>query len=119
MSVSASDIEAFVMSLPETTKGEHGHRPGFRVRKSLVVVIENEGDVALLCVEPDERNALLIEAPKAFKEIRNKNGKLVESWITVDLAKADAALVYEVIEDAWRRFAPKRAIEALDRLRSG
>jgi len=107
------------MSLPETTKGEHGHRPGFRVRKSLLVVIENEGDVALLCVEPDERNALLTEAPNAFKEIRNKSGKLGQSWITVDLAKADAALVYEVIEETWRRLAPKRAIEALDRLRSG
>ena len=116
MPMTAADVEAFALSLPETVKGDHGHRPAFRVSKHLFAVIETDGDEALLYVDPHERETLLSEAPDALREARSGSGRLVESWIVVDLARADPDLVRELLEDAWRRFATKRAIAARDRV---
>jgi len=108
----AEDVRRFAMSLPETVEGEHGHRPAFRVGKKLFAVIEPTQREILVHVSPDDRQALIAESPDAFEEILNRRGEPVQEWITVHLACADAAQVQELLEDGWRRFAPKRAIAA-------
>lgn len=114
MGLTAAEVREFALSLPETIEGEHGARPAFRVRRNLFAVIQPGDGEVLLLVDRDERQALVAEAPDAFHEIRNNQGVVVQSWITVDLARADATLVFEVIEDGWRQHAPKRAVAALE-----
>ena len=108
----AEDVRQLAMSLPETVEGEHGHRPAFRVSKRLFAVIEPGDDEILLYVTPDDRQALIAEAPEVFEEITNKRGEPVQEWITVHLANADPTQLQELLEDGWRRLAPKRAIAA-------
>ena len=69
----------------------------------------------VMYVAADERRALITETPDAFEEITTGRGTAVEEFITVHLPAADTAQVRELLEDAWRRFAPKRAIDAYDR----
>jgi len=114
----AEDVRRFAMSLPETVEGEHGHRPAFRVSKRLFAVIEPGVDEILLYVTPDDRQALIAEAPAVFEEITNRRGEPVQEWITVHLANADPTQVQELLEDGWRRIAPKRAIAAYTRTTS-
>ena len=60
--------------------------------------------------------ACLAEDPygRGFEEIVNSRGVVVQEWITVHLADVDPAQVLELLEDGWRRFAPKRAIATRD-----
>ena len=84
----ADDVRRFALSLPETVEGEHGHRPAFRVSKRLFAVIQPGADDL---------------------------GAVVQEWITVHLANADPTQLEELLEDAWRRLAPKRAIASYER----
>ena len=64
-------------------------------------------------VEVDEGQALGKELPEAFEPI--VWGKQTKTdWIRVTLAKADRAIVQELLEDAWRRKAPKRVLDLYD-----
>lgn len=64
-------------------------------------------------VEVDEGQALAEELPEAFEPIVWVNQTKTD-WVRVTLAKADRAIVQELLEDAWRRKAPKRVLEAYD-----
>jgi hypothetical protein len=112
----AAEVRRFALSLPETVEGEHGHRPAFRVSNRLFAVIE-PGDLEILVlVTADERQALTTEAPKTFEAILDKRGETVQEWVTVHLAHALPQQVCELLEDGWRRFAPKRALAVRDRM---
>jgi hypothetical protein len=39
-------------------------------------------------------------------------------WVRVDLTKADAAEVRRIVEDAWRRTAPKKLVREHDSAQS-
>ena len=40
-------------------------------------------------------------------------------WVAIEVAAADAGEVAELLEDAWRRTAPKAAVRAYDQDKSG
>jgi hypothetical protein len=113
--MTTADVRSFALSLPETVEGLHGRRAAFLVARHLFVVLQDADGEILVWVEEHEREALGAEAPEAFSSIPLKKGGFVTNWMTVRLAAADPPLVREVIEDGWRRFAPKRALAALGR----
>jgi hypothetical protein len=64
-------------------------------------------------VVPDECQALIQGDPEAFAEIV-WGKRPVRDWVQVNLPAADPAEVRELLEDAWRRKAPKRVVAAYD-----
>ena len=108
----------FALSLPETTEEPHFEKASFRVRGKILATVPLGGKHLNVNVEADEGHALCEQHPEAFQPI--VWGKRVQmEWIQVTLAKADRTLVEELLEDAWRRKAPKRVVAAYDEEHGG
>ena len=73
--------------------------------------VENQ---AMIKAHHDERDALLATSPEVYAAGWATNST---AWVRVRLELADADEVLELLEEAWRMTATKRAIRALDETR--
>jgi hypothetical protein len=73
-------------------------------------VIENEEDEIVVYVNADERQALVVQGPCDIPGDHRPRGAVVDEWVSVSLATADADQLGELMEDGWRRLATRRAI---------
>ena len=69
---------------------------------------------AMIKAHHDERDALLATAPSVYESGWTTNSS---AWVRVRLALADPEEVIELLEEAWRMTATKRAIKAFDESR--
>jgi hypothetical protein len=105
------DVRARAHGLPEATEEPHHDRTSFRVRgKIFATALPGEGHVNVL-VSDDEARAAVAEWPSWCEELWW--GKKL-SGVRVRLADADAAVVGELLSDAWRRKAPARLAASFD-----
>ncbi|MEP7023450.1 MAG: MmcQ/YjbR family DNA-binding protein [Actinomycetota bacterium] len=114
-----SDIEQarrFALGLPEATEEPHFDMSSFRVRGKIFVTVPPDGTCLHVFVSELETEACVAEDPAAFETLTW--GKRV-SGVRVRLAAAPQARVQELIEDAWRRKAPKRLVADFDQSRPG
>jgi len=108
----------FALSLPDTTEEPHFEKSSFRVKGKVFATVPEGGKLLHVAVEPDEGALLVDEQPEVFEAIRwGKQDRT--DWIRVHLAKADRAIVQELLEEAWRRKAPTRVRDAFDAQRGG
>jgi hypothetical protein len=75
-------------------------------------ILGEDGKQASIKATPEAQAELLAANPAvySFAPYVGRHG-----WVTVDVAAADPAEVAELLEDAWRRTAPKRVVAAYDR----
>lgn len=95
----------FALSLPETTEEPHFELWSFRVKGKVFATVPPDGDDLRIFVDEDETRAAVSADPAAFKELWW--GKRL-AGVQVNLAVADAGVVYALLEESWRRKAPKR-----------
>jgi hypothetical protein len=69
---------------------------------------------AMIKAHHDERDALLATAPAVYQAGWATNSS---AWVSVRLELADAEEVFELLEEAWRMTATKRAIKTFDEAR--
>ena len=69
---------------------------------------------AMIKAHHDERDALLATAPAVYEASWTTNSS---AWVKVRLELADPEEVFELLEEAWRMTATKRAITAFDQTR--
>jgi hypothetical protein len=105
--LTAEDVRAIALSLPETTEKTTWGMPTFRVRnKIFATVAEDDATIGMKC--PMEERAELIEAePEKFfiKDGHDDNF----AFIRVRLAAVeDKDELRAMLTDAWRLTAPKR-----------
>ena len=62
----------------------------------------------------DERAALIGAAPEVFESGWTTNST---AWVRVRIERADPDEIFELLEEAWRMTATKRAIATLDETR--
>jgi hypothetical protein len=103
----------FALSLPDTTEEPHFEKSSFRVKGKIMATVPLGGKHLHINVEADEGHALCEQLPEAFEPILWGKRPQME-WIRVNLAEADRGVVEELLEDAWRRKAPKRLVAAYD-----
>src|SRR5262249_61584062 len=84
----------------------------FRVRGKIFVTVPPEGTRLHVFVDPLEVGAYVAQNPAAFEPLRW--GKQIRG-LRVDLAATPLAILAEVIEESWRRKAPRSLVAALDR----
>ncbi len=112
---SQMDVEAvrrFALSLPETTESPHFESASFRVRGRIFATLPPDGEHLHVFVDEDEARAVASGEGPAYEELWW--GKRL-SGVRVHLASLDSPhLVLELIEDSWRRKAPKRVVAAFD-----
>ena len=124
--VSYAEIEQLALSLPETTTGpSYGGAPALRVNKKMFARLRGEmadhtdeltgapyGDVLMVGVaDLGEKEALLAADGDAYFTVAHYDGYPA---VLVRLDRADLEELHELLLDAWRRAAPKRAIKALE-----
>ena len=112
-----SDLEGarrFALSLPGVTEEPHFDMSSFRVRGKIFVTVPPDAGRLHVFVDEPEVDACVAEDPAAFEPLRW--GQRIRG-LRVDLAAAPAGRVQELIEDSWRRKAPRRVVTDFDRAR--
>jgi hypothetical protein len=123
--VTYAELEELALTLPETTSTpSYGGAPALRVNKKMFARLRGEmadhideltgapyGDVLMVGVaDLGEKEALLAADGDAYFTIAHYDGYPA---VLVRLDRADLEELRELILDAWRRAAPKRAVKAL------
>src|SRR5262249_25605274 len=102
--VTLAEARRLALALPETTEEDHHGIPSFRVRNKIFATVPDGRHVRVM-LDADATRAAVSDDPRAFEELwwgRKLSG------VTVTLASADHRRVTELLEDGWRRIAPKR-----------
>ena len=99
-----ADVRRHAMALPDVTEEPHFNYGSFRVRRKIFVTLPPGGDFIHVFV-PDEEREVALELHGAFVEKLWWGKKVV--GLRVALAKADAAVVRQLVSSAWRAKAPK------------
>jgi hypothetical protein len=104
--VTLAEARRLALALPETTEEDHHGIPSFRVRNRIFATVP-DGQHVRVMLDADATRAAVGDDPRAFEELWW--GKKL-SGVTVTLASADHRRVTALLEDAWRRVAPKRLL---------
>ena len=105
------EARRFALSLPEASEEPHFDLSSFRVRGKIFATVPPDEAHLHVFVEEGEARATVAEDPAAFEELWW--GKQLRG-VRVNLADAYAARVCELLEESWRRKAPKRLAAARD-----
>jgi hypothetical protein len=102
--VSVDDARRLALALPEAVEQDHHGRPSFRVAGKIFATLWDAEHMNVMVDEDGIRTA--VEArPDACAEVWW--GKRL-SAVRVALAVAEAALLTELLADAWEQKAPRR-----------
>ncbi len=107
-------IQDVALSLPEAHEQPHFDKTSFRVGKRIFATLDAEAKTLVLKIPVDDQEVLLQSHPDVFAT----NAWSAQGWLEARVAALDPDMLREVLEDSWRRIAPKRAIKALEESRS-
>jgi len=95
---------ALALSHPEAYEADHHGFPSFRVTTKIFATLPDDEHLHVM-VDEDQIRALAVERPDAYEQLWW--GKRL-ACVRVNLDRADAADVAELLTDAWHRKAPRR-----------
>lgn len=99
------------LALPEASEEPHFDKWSFRVRGKIFATVPPDGKHLHVFVGDDLTAAMVALRPSAFEELwwgKNPVG------VRVDLPAADAKSVAALLEESWRRKAPRALVVAFD-----
>ena len=108
------DFRELALSLPEAIEKETWGHPTFRVRNKMFASAATDLATATVKSTLDEQRALTQMDPETFS-VPAYVGK--HGWIGIALDRVDPDELRELVEDAWRRTAPKKLVAAFDQSR--
>jgi hypothetical protein len=111
MGASLATVRRLALGLPESTEAPHFDMTSFRVANRIFATVPPDGDRVHIFVGADEVATYCAEYPGVVEELWW--GKKL-SGCRVHLKKATAALLREMLTEAWRRRAPKRLAGQFD-----
>jgi len=111
MPLTFDDVRKLALALPEVEEGSSYGTPAFRVRKKFLSRLKEDGETLVVRIDFDERDILMAANPETFYITDHYRGYPA---MLVRLATVDPDDLRELLEQAWRRVAPKRLIAALD-----
>ena len=113
MSLSYAQIRSWVLALPGTREVfvERWNEHTLRYGEKIFVMGDPDSTFASVKASPEEQAELIAGAPSVYAKSAYV-GRF--GWVRVDLRRADPAELRRVVEDAWRRTAPKRVVKAYD-----
>jgi hypothetical protein len=104
-------VREFALALPEATEEPHFEMTSFRVRGKIFATAPADEEHLHVFVDDGEVSACVAEDPAAFEPLRW--GTKVRG-VRISLVLAPADRVFELIEESWRRKAPRTVIAAFD-----
>ena len=113
--MTGDDLRRMAMALPEVEERLTWEVDiTFRVRDKMFIVIGQDGAHASIKATLEAQQALVGSEPQTYS-VSAYTGRF--GWTTVVLARVSAEELSELLEDAWRRTAPKRLVAAYDAAR--
>jgi hypothetical protein len=109
--VTRDEVRRLALALPEVHEQPHHDRTSFRVGGSIFATMPPEGPTVNVLLDEEDARASADEAPEAV-ELLWWGRKL--SGVQVFLQRAGEELVRGLLEEAWRRRAPRRLVEAYE-----
>lgn len=104
-------LRRLALALPDVEEGTAYGTPAWRVRKKLFARLREDGKTMAVRVERGERELLMGAAPAVFFITDHYRAY---AWVLVRLAAIPEDELAEVLEDSWRRAAPKRLVQERD-----
>jgi hypothetical protein len=106
VAITTAQARRIALDLPGAVEQDHHGRPSFRVDRKIFATQWDARHMNVMLDEPGIRTAVQARADCCTEVWWGK--KL--SAVRVDLDAADAALLRELLEDAWERRAPARLL---------
>jgi len=105
------EVRAIALELPGAGEAASRGTRSFTVRKKLFLRLMEDGETLVVRTDPYERDHLLATAPAVY----HLTGQIREHpWVFVRLSQADPAQLRALVQDAWRRTAPRRLVDEFD-----
>jgi hypothetical protein len=108
------DAVAFVAlssGLPDIVLKEYRHWTSITFRGRGFAWVDHQADTAMVKSTHAEREAIMGNDPETFSAGWASRST---AWISIALARADPDELFEIMADAWRMTATKKAIAAYD-----
>jgi len=106
-----ADVRRLACALPDAHEAPHFDLTSFRVGSKIFATAPLDGSVVRIFVDEPEARACVNEGLPAVALVHW--GDRV-AGVSLVLASADPERVAELLEDSWRRRAPKRVVAAFD-----
>ena len=110
--VRVEDVRAFAMTLPGTYETLVRDRVKFRVGRYVYIAFSRDETQMGFGFPKAEREAIVRSEPDKF--LMPSRGDLRYHWLEVRMSAIDGTEMRELVLDAWRMAAPKRAVAAYD-----
>jgi len=107
-------LRRLALALPGVEEGPCYGTPGFRVRGKFLARLWKDGETLVVKCGDDERDFRMQADPKTFFITDHYRGYPA---VLVRLARVRAADLRDILEQAWRRSAPKRLSADYERRR--
>jgi hypothetical protein len=106
--ISEAKVREFVAGLPETDEHPHFERIAFRVGGKIFGSFRpGESDMNLRLTDGHVETMVAVD-DSAYRMVQWGKSR---NWLNVNLKRARAEDVRELLEDAWRERAPKRLLD--------
>ena len=109
--VTLATVRRLALALPGVEEGLSYGTPGFRVRGKFLARLWEDGETLVVKCGDDERDFRMKADPETFFVTEHYRGY---PTVLVRLARVSQADLRAVLEEAWRRQAPKRLVKEYD-----
>jgi hypothetical protein len=109
--VDIATLRRLALALPDVEEGTAYGTPAWRVRKKLFARLREDQETVAVRVERSERELLTGAEPAVFFITDHYRAY---AWVLVRLAAIPEDELAEVLEESWRRAAPKRLVRERD-----
>jgi hypothetical protein len=112
--VTLATVRRLALAFPGVEEGLSYGTPGFRVRGKFLARLWEDGETLVVKCGDDERNFRMKADPETFFITDHYRGY---PTVLVRLPRVTEADLRDVLEEAWRRQAPRRLVTEYDRNR--
>ncbi len=105
--VTFAEVRELALALPSAEEGTSYGTPAFKVRGTLFARLREEGDVLVVKVDSDYRDALVRSAPDTYFITPHYEKS---PMVLMRLSNVNREELGELLTDSWRISAPKRLV---------
>jgi hypothetical protein len=109
--VSFETVRSIALALPDVEDGTSYGTAALKVKKKLFIRLKEDGETIVLSTDPLSREYLLRDEPRIFFITDHYRDY---PWVLVRLNAVSHARLEQLVEDAWRRVAPRALVARYD-----